>query len=219
MKAIASHASQQQQQHQQPLFLSFLLLLEPLMEVHHEKEHMFEKLLTPSDVGKLNRLVIPKQHAEKYFPIDADSGEKTLFLDFEDETGKRWPFRYSYWSSSQSYVLTKGWSRYIKEKGLDAGDVVLFERLPPVGSNRLYIRWRRRSSYDNAPVYHADHKDVAMKSSASPVPAKSKRLRLFGVNLDCGPELQEAETARSVFSLLDQSSCTPMPSIPSYWRC
>ncbi|KAI4372137.1 hypothetical protein MLD38_010408 [Melastoma candidum] len=33
-----------------------------------EKEHMFDKVVTPSDVGKLNRLVIPKQHAEKYFP-------------------------------------------------------------------------------------------------------------------------------------------------------
>uniref|UniRef100_A0A804NZ19 Protein kinase domain-containing protein n=1 Tax=Zea mays TaxID=4577 RepID=A0A804NZ19_MAIZE len=36
-----------------------------------EKEHMFDKVVTPSDVGKLNRLVIPKQHAEKYFSLDA----------------------------------------------------------------------------------------------------------------------------------------------------
>jgi hypothetical protein len=34
-----------------------------------EKEHMFDKVLTPSDVGKLNRVVIPKQHAESYFPL------------------------------------------------------------------------------------------------------------------------------------------------------
>ena len=32
---------------------------------------MFDKVVTPSDVGKLNRLVIPKQHAEKYFSLDA----------------------------------------------------------------------------------------------------------------------------------------------------
>ena len=39
-----------------------------------EKEHMFEKVVTPSDVGKLNRLVIPKQHAERYFPaLDASA--------------------------------------------------------------------------------------------------------------------------------------------------
>ncbi|XP_059428444.1 B3 domain-containing protein At2g36080-like [Corylus avellana] len=105
-----------------------------------EKEPMFEKPLTPSDVGKLNRLVIPKQHAEKHFPLGGESG---LLLNFEDESGKCWRFRYSYWNSSQSYVLTKGWSRYVKEKRLDAGDVVLFER-HRTEAERLFIGWRRR---------------------------------------------------------------------------
>lgn len=120
---------------------------------HHEneeaaaqqKEHMFEKPLTPSDVGKLNRLVIPKQHAEKYFPLGGDSSDKGLLLSFEDESGKCWRFRYSYWNSSQSYVLTKGWSRYVKEKRLDAGDVVSFER-HRTDCDRLFIGWRRRGS-------------------------------------------------------------------------
>ncbi|XVE96353.1 hypothetical protein REPUB_Repub02eG0214100 [Reevesia pubescens] len=109
----------------------------------HEREPMFEKPLTPSDVGKLNRLVIPKQHAEKYFPLGGDSGDKGLLLSFEDESGKSWRFRYSYWNSSQSYVLTKGWSRYVKEKQLDAGDIILFER-HRLDSDRLFIGWRRR---------------------------------------------------------------------------
>ncbi|KAL8527049.1 hypothetical protein ACS0TY_016058 [Phlomoides rotata] len=108
------------------------------------KERLFEKPLTPSDVGKLNRLVIPKQHAEKHFPLNggADSGE---LLGFEDEVGKSWRFRYSYWNSSQSYVLTKGWSRFVKEKRLDAGDIVIFAR-HRVDSGRLFIGWRRRNS-------------------------------------------------------------------------
>ncbi|XP_059646617.1 B3 domain-containing protein At2g36080-like isoform X2 [Cornus florida] len=108
------------------------------------REPMFEKSLTPSDVGKLNRLVIPKQHAEKYFPLGGgDSGEKGLLLSFDDESGKCWRFRYSYWNSSQSYVLTKGWSRFVKEKRLDAGDVVVFERHRS-DDDRLFIGWRRR---------------------------------------------------------------------------
>lgn len=113
-----------------------------------QKQPLFEKPLTPSDVGKLNRLVIPKQHAEKYFPLNgtsgSDSGEKGLLLSFEDELGKPWRFRYSYWNSSQSYVLTKGWSRFVKDKKLDAGDIVLFER-HPLDSDRLFIGWRRRN--------------------------------------------------------------------------
>ncbi|URD84873.1 hypothetical protein MUK42_02478 [Musa troglodytarum] len=54
---------------------------------------MFVKELTPSDVGKLNRLVIPKKHA-----------------------------------THQSYVLTKGWNKFVKEKRLRAKDTVAFYR-------------------------------------------------------------------------------------------
>ncbi|XP_028784922.1 B3 domain-containing protein At2g36080-like [Neltuma alba] len=121
-----------------------------------EKEGMFEKPLTPSDVGKLNRLVIPKQHAEKYFPLGAGgeaAGEsRGVSLSFEDEAGKCWRFRYSYWNSSQSYVLTKGWSRYVKDKRLDAGDVVYFQR-HRTDSNRLFINWRRRHQSGSTPAH------------------------------------------------------------------
>ncbi|KAE8660546.1 B3 domain-containing transcription factor NGA1 [Hibiscus syriacus] len=110
-----------------------------------EKEYMFDKVVTPSDVGKLNRLVIPKQHAERYFPLDSSSNEKELLLNFEDRNGKSWRFRYSYWNSSQSYVMTKGWSRFVKEKKLDAGDIVSFQRgVGDSEKDRLYIDWRRR---------------------------------------------------------------------------
>ncbi|XP_022892987.1 B3 domain-containing protein Os03g0120900-like [Olea europaea var. sylvestris] len=110
-----------------------------------EREHMFDKVVTPSDVGKLNRLVIPKQYAERYFPLDSSTNEKGLLLNFEDRNGKPWRFRYSYWNSSQSYVMTKGWSRFVKEKKLDAGDTVSFQRgVGELGKDRLFIDWRRR---------------------------------------------------------------------------
>jgi len=116
----------------------------------HEKEHMFDKVVTPSDVGKLNRLVIPKQHAEKYFPLDSTSNEKGLLLNFEDRNGKLWRFRYSYWNSSQSYVMTKGWSRFVKEKKLDAGDIVSFQRgVGELFRHRLFIDWKRRSNHNH----------------------------------------------------------------------
>ncbi|CAH9116936.1 unnamed protein product [Cuscuta epithymum] len=125
-----------------------------------EKEHMFDKVVTPSDVGKLNRLVIPKQHAEKYFPLDSSNNEKGLLLNFEDRNGKPWRFRYSYWNSSQSYVMTKGWSRFVKEKKLDAGDVVSFQRgASESAKDRLFIDWRRRpdSQYSSSDHHHLHH--------------------------------------------------------------
>ncbi|KAF8403341.1 hypothetical protein HHK36_011443 [Tetracentron sinense] len=213
------------------------------IEDHHlqeqneeEREVMFEKPLTPSDVGKLNRLVIPKQHAEKYFPLGGDSDEKGLILSFEDESGNSWRFRYSYWNSSQSYVLTKGWSRFVKDKRLDAGDVVWFERHRHDG-DRIFIRWRRRA----VPVQ--DSGGVAQAAAAAAAPSgawtrvfysahhpypshppppphgplyqpdclhavdpcaqnqtslgNSKRLRLFGVNLDCQLDGSEPPGAES----------------------
>ncbi|XP_034672519.1 B3 domain-containing protein Os03g0120900-like [Vitis riparia] len=128
-----------------------------------EREHMFDKVVTPSDVGKLNRLVIPKQHAEKYFPLDSSANEKGLLLNFEDRSGKPWRFRYSYWNSSQSYVMTKGWSRFVKEKKLDAGDIVSFQRgVGESGKDRLYIDWRRRpdAPEPSSLAHHFFHRSV-----------------------------------------------------------
>ncbi|KAK6133865.1 hypothetical protein DH2020_032415 [Rehmannia glutinosa] len=112
------------------------------------REQLFEKAVTPSDVGKLNRLVIPKQHAEKHFPLQSGTTSKGVLLNFEDTGGKVWRFRYSYWNSSQSYVLTKGWSRFVKEKDLRAGDVVSFQR--STGPDRqMYIDWKSRNNGSN----------------------------------------------------------------------
>ncbi|KAH7306623.1 hypothetical protein KP509_22G022700 [Ceratopteris richardii] len=108
-----------------------------------EREHLFDKCLTPSDVGKLNRLVIPKQHAERCFPLGNNNNAKGMMLNLEDSSGKRWRFRYSYWASSQSYVFTKGWSGFVKEKKLSAGDIVSFERSVS-NSSELFISCRHR---------------------------------------------------------------------------
>lgn len=132
------------------------------------REELFEKAVTPSDVGKLNRLVIPKQHAEKHFPLPGGPAAtlKGVLLNFEDVGGKVWRFRYSYWNSSQSYVLTKGWSRFVKEKGLKAGDTVCFQRSTGP-EKQLYIDFKPRG-----------------KSPASPAAAPPVQMvRLFGVNI------------------------------------
>ncbi|MCO5574572.1 hypothetical protein L7F22_028360 [Adiantum nelumboides] len=110
------------------------------------REHLFDKSLTPSDVGKLNRLVIPKQHAERCFPLSTSNNEKGMMLSLEDPLGKLWRFRYSYWASSQSYVFTKGWSGFVKEKKLEAGDIVSFERSTSKKEVQLFISCRHRPS-------------------------------------------------------------------------
>lgn len=98
-------------------------------------KQLFQKELTPSDVGKLNRLVIPKKYAVKYFPhISANTTENVERVDddrdvklvFFDKMMRQWKFRYCYWKSSQSYVFTRGWNRFVKEKQLKANDTIAF---------------------------------------------------------------------------------------------
>ncbi|XP_021735658.1 AP2/ERF and B3 domain-containing transcription factor At1g50680-like [Chenopodium quinoa] len=104
-------------------------------------QELFRKELTPSDVGKLNRLVIPKRYAIKYFPVKDNNGRKfgvcegeeeggdqggDMELIFYDNTMKSWNFRYCYWKSSQSFVFTRGWNKFVRVKELEAKDIVTF---------------------------------------------------------------------------------------------
>ncbi|KAL1208947.1 AP2/ERF and B3 domain-containing transcription factor [Cardamine amara subsp. amara] len=98
---------------------------------------LFQKELTPSDVGKLNRLVIPKKYAVKYLPFireeqtDRDKGKiggpvENVEVVFYDRGMRQWKFRYCYWGSSQSFVFTRGWNGFVKEKKLKEKDVIAF---------------------------------------------------------------------------------------------
>ncbi|ESQ30364.1 hypothetical protein EUTSA_v10012356mg [Eutrema salsugineum] len=98
---------------------------------------LFQKQLTPSDVGKLNRLVIPKKYAVKHLPFISDDqnereeGEVGGSVDdvevvFYDKAMRQWKFRYCYWRSSQSFVFTRGWNGFVKEKNLKENDVIVF---------------------------------------------------------------------------------------------
>ncbi|KAK4741502.1 hypothetical protein SAY87_025090 [Trapa incisa] len=161
------------------------------------RETLFEKAVTPSDVGKLNRLVIPKQHAEKHFPLQGgvvrgstvdnhrnstvgavNVKGKGVLLNFEDAGGKVWRFRYSYWNSSQSYVLTKGWSRFVKEKSLRAGDTVCFLRSTEP-ERRLYIDCKPRGTPAGLEWPLND-------------PEPIHTVRLFGVNIFKGDSMSDS---------------------------
>ncbi|KAJ7944709.1 AP2/ERF and B3 domain-containing transcription factor [Quillaja saponaria] len=95
---------------------------------------LFSKELTPSDVGTLNRLVIPKKYATEHFPRISESAEEDAqpgevsdgYLTFYDRMMRSWRFRYCYWKSSQSFVFTKGWTRFVKENQLKAHDTISF---------------------------------------------------------------------------------------------
>jgi hypothetical protein len=158
---------------------------------------MFDKVVTPSDVGKLNRLVVPKHFAERHFlpRLLGDGAAARLagaVLRFEDGRGggKAWAFRFSYWSSSQSYVMTKGWSAFVRDRRLAAGDTVSFYH----AGARLFIDCRRRGARvalaPATPVLPAPCRVLVTSTPCStsddyvgaPAP-RGRCFRLFGVDL------------------------------------
>ncbi|KAL9225784.1 hypothetical protein vseg_001671 [Gypsophila vaccaria] len=190
------------------------------------REQLFEKVVTPSDVGKLNRLVIPKQHAEKHFPLHgggsgsgsgsgtcSSSSSKGVLLNFEDVNEKVWRFRYSYWNSSQSYVLTKGWSRFVKEKNLKAGDVVSFQRSTDA-DRQLFIDWKPRSctvsngSGSGSGSGSGTGSGVEVLGQVVESPKQAQMLRLFGVDI-CRVEVKSNvnENGKRLREVIMESSC------------
>ncbi|CAL5022163.1 unnamed protein product [Urochloa decumbens] len=121
-----------------------------------ETEFLFSKILTASDVGKLNCLLIPKKFAEKYFPkISKTRGDGDYhILTFEDSsTGLLWHFRFSLCRGSNTYVLNKGWSAFIKEKKLNNGDTVSFYRSAGMsaGTNHIFIHIKPHAGISYVP--------------------------------------------------------------------
>jgi RAV-like factor len=162
---------------------------------------LFDKAVTPSDVGKLNRLVVPKQHAEKHFPLkrappsveaQAPTTAKGVLLNFEDGEGKVWRFRYSYWNSSQSYVLTKGWSRFVREKGLRAGDTIVFSHSTYGSEKQLFIDCKKTKTTTPAT-------DGVPAPAPAPAekPSEARVVRLFGVDI-AGAGCHHQKRARPV---------------------
>lgn len=167
-----------------------------------EIKPMFDKVLTPSDVGKLNRLVIPKQQAERHFPLmghsSAERGTELLFTGLR--TGRQWQFRYCYWGSSQSYVMTKGWSRFVRENNLTPGDIVLFlqdvkrgeflidyhHNQPPQPLVHRFQPLNLGPAPDSGSMHSAPH--VFLDFSAPQPVREMRRVRLFGVNIDSDRE-------------------------------
>ncbi|XP_066341781.1 putative AP2/ERF and B3 domain-containing protein Os01g0140700 [Miscanthus floridulus] len=118
------------------------------------REHLFQKALTPSDVGKLNRLVVPKHHAEKHLFLNRNpmmAARIGMLIDFVDGSGKTWRFRYSFSATSRMYVITKGWRRFVREKGLQAGDTVAFSRLTFGAYKQMQIDyWKTQKKPEDA---------------------------------------------------------------------
>ncbi|KAK1438140.1 hypothetical protein QVD17_03943 [Tagetes erecta] len=158
---------------------------------------LFQKELTPSDVGKLNRLVIPKKYAVRYFPPVPDEpshgfANDEVNLSFYDTKRRLWKFRYCYWKSSQSFVFTRGWNQFVKDKKLMPKDKITFYyqenvEMPNMGfwvidtcmsASRIGASLKLGVEDEDSLTGHKKDEPMVQTSSV-----KTHGLKLFGVHI------------------------------------
>ncbi|XP_059440965.1 B3 domain-containing transcription factor NGA1-like [Corylus avellana] len=90
-----------------------------------EPEQEFEKILSPSDIQRKGsyRLYLPKPRAARFCTLANGSHPVSVY----DVQMKRWPMRCRR-SGGKAY-LTRGWSRFAKQKNLSEGDRITFYEL------------------------------------------------------------------------------------------
>lgn len=102
--------------------------------------HMFCKTLTASDTSTHGGFSVPRRAAEDCFPpLDYKQQRPSQELVAKDLHGVEWRFRHIYRGQPRRHLLTTGWSIFVSQKNLVAGDAVLFLR-GENGELRLGIR-------------------------------------------------------------------------------
>ncbi|CAK9214420.1 unnamed protein product [Sphagnum troendelagicum] len=89
----------------------------------------FAKTLTQSDANNGGGFSVPRYCAETIFPpldYNADPPVQTVLA--KDVHGNVWKFRHIYRGTPRRHLLTTGWSTFVNQKRLVAGDAIVFLR-------------------------------------------------------------------------------------------
>ncbi|KAJ4972035.1 hypothetical protein NE237_005134 [Protea cynaroides] len=98
-------------------------------EVQDNKPASFAKTLTQSDANNGGGFSVPRYCAETIFPrldYSADPPVQTVLA--KDVHGEIWKFRHIYRGTPRRHLLTTGWSTFVNQKKLIAGDSIVFLR-------------------------------------------------------------------------------------------
>lgn len=94
-----------------------------------EKPASFAKTLTQSDANNGGGFSVPRYCAETIFPrLDFSAEPPVQTLTARDVHGETWRFRHIYRGTPRRHLLTTGWSSFVNQKKLVAGDSIVFLR-------------------------------------------------------------------------------------------
>ncbi|KAF7805600.1 auxin response factor 18 [Senna tora] len=94
-----------------------------------DKPASFAKTLTQSDANNGGGFSVPRYCAETIFPrLDYSAEPPVQTVIAKDVHGEIWKFRHIYRGTPRRHLLTTGWSTFVNQKKLVAGDSVVFLR-------------------------------------------------------------------------------------------
>lgn len=94
-----------------------------------EKPVSFAKTLTQSDANNGGGFSVPRYCAETIFPkLDFTADPPVQTVTAKDVQGEIWNFRHIYRGTPRRHLLTTGWSTFVNQKKLVAGDSIVFLR-------------------------------------------------------------------------------------------
>ncbi|GAA0172317.1 hypothetical protein LIER_26165 [Lithospermum erythrorhizon] len=94
-----------------------------------DKPSSFAKTLTQSDANNGGGFSVPRYCAETIFPrLDYTADPPVQNVIAKDVHGETWKFRHIYRGTPRRHLLTTGWSNFVNQKKLVAGDSIVFLR-------------------------------------------------------------------------------------------
>lgn len=105
--------------------------------------------MTPSDANNGGGFSVPRFCADLIFPpLNFDADPPVQNLGVRDVHGVVWEFRHIYRGTPRRHLLTTGWSKFVNNKKLVAGDSVVFMRNRHSGELSVGIRRAFKANAD-----------------------------------------------------------------------
>ncbi|KAF8768877.1 hypothetical protein HU200_007441 [Digitaria exilis] len=145
-------------------------------EDEQEKPASFAKTLTQSDANNGGGFSVPRYCAETIFPrLDYAADPPVQTVVAKDVHGAAWKFRHIYRGTPRRHLLTTGWSTFVNQKKLVAGDSIVFLR-GDAGDLHVGIRRAKRGPFcvagaggdEAAAMPGWDHYAGMMRGNVSP---------------------------------------------------
>ncbi|KAF8046979.1 hypothetical protein N665_3283s0002 [Sinapis alba] len=150
------------------------------LKINRQPNEFFCKTLTASDTSTHGGFSVPRRAAEKIFPaLDFSMQPPCQELVAKDIHDNTWTFRHIYRGQPKRHLLTTGWSVFVSNKRLFAGDSVLFIR---DGKAQLLLGIRRANRQQPAlssSVISSDSMHIGVLAAAAHANANNSPFTIF----------------------------------------